>query len=682
MHSTNQPPSVFLDSTLQKWVWIELTGFDRSREDFGIPSFLERCGFIPEGFSLLLYWTGFALNHEGMQAERPLSICEDSYGGHPYCPERARQDWTNWELRALIARLRALGSKVYLSYFNMSSYVEDDGTQVVCPFYRQNPDLLETNRAGQPRGGTHMLKHCADGSWYEDILQEKTVEVLADYGFDGLQIADGISSPRIALQEGDYSEDMVGQFAEHTGITLPRETPSIADWIWQNERGAWIRFHTWRWDVFYRKFLGRLQAAGKEAIFNSAWTRDPFEAMYRYGVDYRRVRESGVCGCMVEDTSSGLAILSERDNGYLMNDAQRRRVHFEFLTTLMCNRAAMPNLRITPLAGIHDTMEQWGVLEHMPTAMTRNVIHNLNTFIQTPQGLKPITDGPFFCLSDSLTASDWAFIRRQWEVGVTRSPQRTAGVTLLWSDARVDAELDAFIATRRTPTHRLASELLYACAPIHAIVRAEDLAFAQGPLLIINFDLLPDRERHAIRTYQGGRVFLMGSQAAIPEGFTALVRESNRFADAWLAVNLADSATVTIENNADDAFDPRISMDPCNALWTHPLTFQPLSEAFFQACADALTLETGAPELTARWPDGTRQRMCKSVCVFTGENTCRVFLSNDDYYYNHATLDMHRDIASIRCLTKYDGYAVEHSGSRFTARIPGRGMEAFAITLK
>ena len=673
--------SVFQDGILQKWVWIELTGFDAEREDLGVPSFIERAGFVPDGFSLLLYWVGFPLDHENMTIERPLAICEDSYGGHEYCPERRRQNWTNFQLCELIQRLRALGSKVYLSFFNLYTYTDDEGNHIEHEYFKNKPYLLETGRDGKPWGGLHVLKRLDDGTYFSDYLQEKTIRVLVDYGFDGIQIADGISSPRIPLQEGDYSDDMIEQFCGHTGIFIP-EREDRAEYIWRVKRNEWIRFHAKRWGNFYNAFMRRLRAADKEAVFNSAWTRDPLEAMYRYGVDYRKVMESGIQGCMVEDVSAGLAILSNHDNGYLMNDAQRRRIHYEFLSTLMQNRAAMPNARITPLAGIHDTMEQWGVLEHMPTSMTRNVMSNLNTFVYTKEGLKPITDGPFFCLSDSLKASDWEFIRSNWEIGYTADPLRVAGATLIWSDAKLDAELDAFIQSRRTPTGRFLSELLYQCAPVSAIARVEDLDILDGSILVTNPDLLTDEERERIFAYTGGPIFAISSESTLPRDFMPIVIENNNFGDTWFAVKgYTPNECQMIENSASFDFDPKCSMDPNKAQWTHPLTFAPISEKFFEHCADAISIISNAPELVDKFDDGARKRVCKMICVYTAENKCRVFLSNDDYYYNLPTLDMKREIASIKCLTKYEGYKVNYNGSRFTARVPGRGMEAFDIEL-
>lgn len=677
----------------EKWVWIELTGFELHSDDLGVSDFLSRCGYVPDGISLLLYWPGIVLHHEGLEKERTLAPCECSYGGHPFAPERPRQPWTNLALRRLIDLLHSHGCRVYMSFFNMVSYHGDDDRIVTDPWFADKPYLLETRRDGRRQGTLHMLKNLADGTPFEDVLQESIVRALVDYGFDGLQIADGISSPRISLQEGDYSDDIVAQFLAYSGLTLPpglqqqadgdgEALARRADWIWQHHRRAWIDFHGVRWERFFKKLMARLAAAGKGALFNSAWTRDPFEALYRYGVEYRRVAKSGVWGCMVEDVSPGLAILSERDNGYLMNDEQRRRVHYEYLVALMLNRAVMKGLTLLPLAGIHDTQEQWGVLEHMPTSMSRNVMTNLNTFIREPGGLAPVTHGPFFCLCDGLKASDWDFIRRNWEIGWTRAPLGVEGATLLWSDRRMDAEMDAFIAARRTPTHRLASELLYAGAPIYAVARIGELSAASGPLLVTNADLLPEEELAAVLSYDRGPVMLLGYGETLPPGFAPAVVERGALGSLCLAVRGAGREAVVFDNPQPYDFDARTSREPLGGLWTHPLAFAPILPDFALQCAETITRVSGAPRVMAAAVSetGIPRVVCKAITVVTGPDSRRVFIMNDDYYYNHPTVEFDREIASIRCLTKYPGYRTEHGERSFTARVPGRGVEAFDVT--
>jgi hypothetical protein len=139
-----------------------------------------------------------------------------------------------------------------------------------------------------------------------------------------------------------------------------------------------------------------------------------------------------------------------------------------------------------------------------------------------------------------------------------------------------------------------------------------------------------------------------------------------------------------IENDRAYPFDPKCSDEAVGALWTHPLAFAPVSPAFFAACAQAVTRVAGAPVIDAPGVSetGVPRQVCKYIAVQIATDTYRVFISNDDYYYNHPTLDMRRPIKQVTCLTKYVGYKVHFHDSSFTARIPGRGMEAFEVVVQ
>ncbi len=653
---------LLLDENYQKWIWIELIGFDNTLPDYGVQNYLDRCKFVPDGASLLLTWTEFVLGYKGMDHEYELNPQEQSYGGHPYSPERKRQNWTNYQLKGLIEMLHQHHVKVYLSYFNFAG-----------PFVSDHKGLLETTAYGTTIGTINVLKNLDDGTPFEDVLQTATIQVIKDYDFDGVQIADGISSYRLALQYGDYSDNMVQQFLDHSKIKLP-ETENRAALIWNEYRREWVDFHVWRWSVFYDKYVKRIREASKEAIFNSAWTRDPFEAIYRYGVDYRQVASTGINGCMVEDVSAGLALLSDHDNGYLMTDEIRRRIPYEFLTTLMMVRAAMPSLRITPLAGIHDANEQWGVLQHMPTSMVRNVTCNLNALFydRQTQKFKSVTDGPYFCLADALFESDWNFIRNCWNTGKIKENTRPCGVIVMWSDKRLDNEIAAFIESRRTPSYRITADLMYSGAPVYNIARIEDIGALTGPLLIINPDLLPEEELKAVREYQNGEVFYIGEEIT----GEPLIVENNSFGGMKFGSASAPAAAESVDNPEKYGFDPKTSLEKCNMLWTHPLDYKPVSKAFYGKCADYINKKCGVPEITQY------RESCQIIVNKTDEKHYRVILSNDEYYYTHPQVDMKAEIASVKCLTKYEGFPLYPTGTTFQCRVAGRGAEIFDVVLK
>ena len=647
--------------SFEKWIWIELIGFDNSLPDYGVKAYLDNCGFVPTGASLLLTWIEFPMQHTGLDRERPLSPCECSYGAHPANAQRRRQNWTNFQLAGLIKALQSYGIRVYLSFFNITDYVDESGQRILGEFYKKHPYLSETNRFGKAIDKVHMLKKMADGSHFEDLFLEKVIKTLTDYGFDGIQIADGISSGRLSLQEGDYSDNMVQQFLEET--SLPGIAPcadgeeamlSRAAQIWQNHRGAWIEFHR-RWLRFYEKFASCLKKAGKEGIFNNAWTRDPFEALYRYGVDYRAIGKLGFRGCMPEDVSAGLAILAQEDNGYLMTQRQREQVHYQFLANLMLTRAAMPQVRLTPLAGIHDMMEQWGVLEHMPVSMTRNVLCNCGTLYYNGENWQSIEDGPWFCLSDCISKEQWKFILHNWDLAQMEATAKPAGAAWLWSDRLMDKELEAFINSRQTPGCQILARLLEMGAPIHAIVRSDMLSGFVGDLVVPNPGLLPAEELALLQNYRGGKVWYIGLLPGL-EGIAFGLKD-------------ADKLTEMPQND----FDPKLDMEPVRALWTHPLSYPLVSDEFYRQAAEMLMQALNCPKLTK---DADR---CELQAIRLSENRWRIHIGNDDYFYRIPAVEMPAPIRSVRRLTGYEGYPVPTDGNTFRCRVPGRGVEVLEV---
>jgi len=261
------------------------------------------------------------------------------------------------------------------------------------------------------------------------------------------------------------------------------------------------------------KIITGIRAEGKDAAFNSAWTKDPLEAIYRYGTDYKAYVDAGATSFIVEDVSADLAILAEEENGYHMGYDHRKFVHHEFAAALMANKAHMPDTMLTPLFMIRDTLEQWDVLHHMPTAMQRAAATNLNNFIvREGKRPEPVTNGPHFCLADGLTPEEWRLVRIAWDNGYTAEPYAIPGVTVLWSEQRMYAELEELVKTKRWHTAKWISELASRGAPVHKIVNIKDLNAVTGPLLVTNPELLPAEELKSVLAYKGGPLLLLGGR--------------------------------------------------------------------------------------------------------------------------------------------------------------------------
>jgi hypothetical protein len=188
----------------ERWMWIELIGFDNERPDYNVGAFLDNAGFIPEGLCLLFSTPDFVHTHEGLDHEVsfPPDFC--SYAGKPYNAERQRQVWTNLQLKGLVDELHRHGIKVFPTLFN--TFVSSiDGEIYRSPWSNSHPELWEVLRDGTGASCLNPLKRFLDGTYYEDVLAKHLSAVIADYGFDGCHVADGYSSSRHPIWMVDYS---------------------------------------------------------------------------------------------------------------------------------------------------------------------------------------------------------------------------------------------------------------------------------------------------------------------------------------------------------------------------------------------------------------------------------------------------------------------------------------------
>lgn len=63
-------------------IWIELIGFDKNADDFGVNEYFKTTGFIPDSVSLHLTSINFVNTHKGMEEEYVIPPYACSYAGH------------------------------------------------------------------------------------------------------------------------------------------------------------------------------------------------------------------------------------------------------------------------------------------------------------------------------------------------------------------------------------------------------------------------------------------------------------------------------------------------------------------------------------------------------------------------------------------------------------------------
>ena len=474
-------------------VWMQLLGFEKNDPDCGAARFLAQAGVVPDNVCALLFHPDFVHLHRGMDEEYKLFPDNCAYRAIPRNTERARQDWTNYDLRTLARALKTRGVELYAGI--MGAYVENLYHDEWLSHHREL-------RATSIRGPRELmcLKRFADGTYYEDFFAEKLVQTLVDYDLAGIHLADAFC-PSAHLYKSDYSTDMVEQFTAHTGVALPQsiadtmgdDSPAAAStrqqYLWGQMRAQWISFWEWRWAEFFRKICAAVHAVGKEVWILGMYCSDPFETRYVYGFDTRAVMEAGVDVITANILPSSVHFEHPSFPYYF----HRMHMDLPFL------RAQVGDThKILSMVGVQDAAEEWSILAHAPVRLERD-IYTMTAFTGRGEGgCGRAADGLFFCLGDGLTEREWSLLTNRTEIGFSGEVARPHSPLVLWSDTANGRMLAAYIENRRTSAHKQSFEIFRAGTPLGGALRSEQLSTFRGALFVPNYDLLSQEERAAL----------------------------------------------------------------------------------------------------------------------------------------------------------------------------------------
>ncbi|UVI33075.1 hypothetical protein [Paenibacillus spongiae] len=662
------------DSRYEKWIWIELIGFEnKASDDYGVEAYLNTVGYVPDTVSLLLFTPDFVHAHPGMSEEHvlPPEVC--SYNARPYGKHRNRQQWTNYQLKGLIGQLQKHGIAVYCAFFDMF-HVHNPNELRPSEWCGAHPELYEMRMSGHAYGVINPLKRFKDGSYYEDLFIHDLMTVMRDYHFDGYHGADGYTSSRLSIAEIDYSDDMVEQFVRFSGDELGQEIVMNCDhdahavkqrgeWIWHYRRMDWIHFHAARWAGFWEKIMTAIRKEGKKAVANTTWTRDPFEALYRYGVDYKLLAATGIDGFVVESVAASLSAGA---------DGMEYEPITEFMAMLATIKAYVPDVKLICLNAIQDTNEQWDTISHAPTVLERDIYAFSNLYIQEGGELKRSSAGFMACLGDGISRDGWKWLSDRWELGFSGNPERAIGASLVWSDAALQTTLDEFIVNRSWPVHRFMEQWLQRGAPLHTMVNIEDLDRAQGTIVVANLHLLPDNELALAAAYRNGPSILIGkmterlARIAVavglnfpcePDHYFCMTRDANGTLIDSFVMELEDTSVQQQSDKINDAIS-----------WVKALYFKPMNDDFLLRCVETMKAASGVPVVIKN------SEFIRISVLEMNPGSWRILIHNLYYNYKSARIDAGRNISSIRVLTGFPGVPVFPEGSQFSLYVPGRGM--------
>ena len=617
--------------------WVELIGFDNTARDYGVAGYLSRLPVRPKAVSLLLTDPEIVHSHHGLAEDFAIGDQQCSYCARPWNEERRRQSWTAWQLRALVSELRRNGVAAYPSFFDVSmspnsSYLRRFNACRRPGFWiDSHPEVFCQDRTGRRHDGVVcIIKRLSDGSSYADFFIPRLVTFLKDYGFAGWHACDGYGHPRLPVSQGDFSDDVVAQFMQaNPEIALPDklDLSERADWILRNARLAWCRFYAQRNAEFIARAAKALKAEGLPIWLNTCWTCDPFEALYRYGEDYRLLVKAGIGGFFSEASATVLTL-----EGWGRSEISK----LDLCRAALLRTAGCVRLPIVDLACVKDGMEQYNSLRHAPELATAEMLGLQSIH----RGDRRVMGDVLWCLTDAIRPDEW----RRLNSTFTLLPETSHadGLRVVWSDRAHDAELEAYCRDRSPSSYRLLGELLHRGAVLGSCLgENEALNDPTQPLLIINPARFPPDQ---------------------------LDRLSRRQAPVVM-FGVGDGSTEFGETPSE----------PEPASWLDPLPCRRVDEpALERAVAMINALSPVVPE--AVQPD------LRLVSALAADGTRTVVAINDCNTYLTARVRVRGHVGGVRALTESPSLPVipETIGndSLLQAKIPPRGAVAFSMFQK
>lgn len=407
---------------------VDLRCFDNTQPDLGVKAFLNKLGFIPSRI----------FNHETYmdQIHTHNGIIDDTPLEPQWISQRAidsSQQWTRRQFKQLIGELHKWGILFYQGCEAAWSVWPEYGEKSRCTFLYDNlPEIFIVNRDGHTTaeggmGGINPLRRFKDGTLYEDMLIRDVCRFLIDYDCDGFFAADGFAGLVIPLENGCYSDDMIAQFHEYTGIVVPAgDTPARADYIWSNLRGEWAEFYANRWAAFHKKLSSAIEGIGKKLTTFTPFQMGPADSLYMFGYDYRKSCEAGI-------HSVALEIMEEVTSRRFQIAQGWESVGIANATTAL---AAAGATEILWTMATCNCPEHWNTLRDQPVILEREALALPTLRTVMPDGRRERTLQGFLTIfGTDLFASEWRWLTRRTDEGWNYSVQQQHGLTIIWSQS-------------------------------------------------------------------------------------------------------------------------------------------------------------------------------------------------------------------------------------------------------
>ncbi len=592
---------------MKQWYWVELIGFDNTKADYGVSDYLKSTGDVVTGVSLFVYSSEFINSFSGYDASKTLRDEYCSYAAHPYNEDRARQKWTHFQLKGLVTALKDRGVKVLFSTFSTFIYRDENGEIIVGEWGEKNLKIREFSTVkGGNFGAVSLIKRFESGEYYVDYFAKKVIEIINAFGFDGIHLGDGLGFPIRPLQMGDFSDDLVIRFKQYYNVDLPNDINGECDgdndllikryrYIFENLRYEYTQFIAYAYGEFSNRLHNALNQSEKIVMGNGCWTRDPFEQLFRYGVDYRELGYQKFDAYVYENMGGSLPIFSVFESGGVeFSNEFRKSVQYFFQLSLLSLKAYNPSCSVISLTPIKDTCEQWNLISNHPNMLKKAIALRNSAFVKLGDKYHKANDGAMYCLSDAVQGSQWSMINETERVTELKNISGVNGYAFLFNDD-VKGEVKEYIKTRYLHSFEIRKRLISAGLTFNLAVDVDGLAGVSVPLVCVNIENYSKDDVKKIENYKGiVAVVSRGKTLSKPACATVKLQNSDLVCNVYNLPQKIQPITVENSNEKTDV----TAYDEHDGIWTAKLKFEHVNKKFFSEIVSILDRYCSVPKVT------------------------------------------------------------------------------------
>jgi len=662
---------------MKRWYWIELIGFDNTVEDLGVSEFLSRVSPEITGVSIFLYSSEFINSYNGLEKEVsfPPEYC--SYAAHPFNEERNRQVWTNFELKKLVEILQSRGIEVVFSTFSTFIYRNEKGEVVVGEFGENHMRCREfTTIRGGNFGAVSVIKRMEDDTYYADYFAKQLKWIIDDFNLQGFHLADGLGFPIYTLQWGDYTDDLVERFLiKNPQISLPENLKGNLDsdkqksfdryrFIFENYRYEYTLFMAECFGDFYDRLYSVLDSDKVKILLNGCWTRDPFEALFRFGVDNRLLKLGKAYGYVYENMGMSQTIFAPQDClGVDYSDKFRSDIQYQAYVTIASLKSCTPEADIICLTPTKDTFEQWSFVEDNPNEFAKGVALRNSNFIYNNGKCVKSSFGQMYCLSDGLKKHVWDMVNFREEVSNIESVENVLGVGYIYNDD-INRELKDFISTRRLFSHEIRKRIVSAYLPLSYASDMASLEKLISPFVCTHIDNYSVEDVKKLESFSNIPFAVIGYGKRLDRkpDFTVSVQNTTLYCSFY---NLGESKEDVVIPFAPTQVDLSAD-DETRCWWCAKLRFDEVPEEFFEHVSKTLSACNNVATLTGG--------DCRVMAYDLGCGKKRVYVYNDAHHFEVVEVKVPFKVIKAKSLVRPTNLQ-SFTESTLKVKIPNRCVE-------